>query len=288
MSGSLIVVRTIADLRTRVAEWRRAGDRIGLVPTMGALHDGHLTLVHAAREVCQRVIVTLFVNPRQFGPNEDFARYPRSEADDVAKLEGRADLLFAPGVDEMYPPGFATGVSVAGVTDGLCGAGRPGHFDGVATVVTKLLLQAQPDVALFGEKDYQQLCTIRRFVRDLDIPVAIQGVPTVREVDGLALSSRNRYLSAAERAAAPALYRILGECAARLVAGDPAGQTLAAGGVALQAAGFGPIDYLELRSGDDLRILDALVEGGPPARLLVAARLGKTRLIDNLAVIAAA
>ena len=150
MSGSLIVVRTIADLRARVAEWRRAGDRIGLVPTMGALHDGHLALVHAAREACQRVIVTLFVNPRQFGPNEDFARYPRSEADDVAKLEGRADLLFAPGVDEMYPPGFATGVSVAGVTDGLCGAGRPGHFDGVATVVTKLLLQAQPDVALFG------------------------------------------------------------------------------------------------------------------------------------------
>ncbi|MHA1113172.1 MAG: pantoate--beta-alanine ligase, partial [Alphaproteobacteria bacterium] len=191
MSGKLDIVRTVADLRARVRAWRGAGETVALVPTMGALHDGHLALVGAARAACDRVVATLFVNPTQFGEGEDFESYPRTEADDAAKLATvGTDLLYAPSAAEMYPDGFATNISVSGVAEGLCGAGRPGHFDGVATVVTKLLSQGSPDMAFFGEKDYQQLCVIRRFVRDLDIPVDIRGVPTVREADGLALSSR--------------------------------------------------------------------------------------------------
>ena len=200
----LVIVRTVRELRAAIAGMRQAGDSIGLVPTMGALHDAHMALVAAARGHADRVIATIFVNPTQFGPDEDFSSYPRREARDIETLQGAdVDLLFAPGVDEMYPDGFETVVDVPGISQGLCGDHRPGHFAGVATIVTKLLLQALPDVAVFGEKDYQQLQVIRRLARDLDIPVEIVGLPTVREADGLAISSRNAYLSAADRAVAP-------------------------------------------------------------------------------------
>jgi pantoate--beta-alanine ligase len=202
----LDIARTIADLRSHIAGWRNAGARVGLVPTMGALHDGHLSLVCAACFECDRVVATIFVNPKQFAPIEDLDAYPRREAADLAMLRSAGvDLVFIPATAEIYPPGFATTVRVAGLTDCLCGAHRPGHFDGVATVVTKLLLQSLPDAAYFGAKDYQQLLVVRRLVRDLDIPVRIEGVPTVREADGLALSSRNAYLSPAERLVAPNL-----------------------------------------------------------------------------------
>ena len=197
---------TVSAFRAELAALRKEGARIGLVPTMGALHEGHLALVRRAKEICDRVVVSAFVNPTQFGPGEDYSTYPRDEAADTAKLrEIGVHAVFAPSVEEMYPPGFSTSVKVKGLTEGLCGAFRPVHFEGVTTVVTKLLLQVLPDVAVFGEKDYQQLQVIRRLVRDLDIPVAIEGVPTVREADGLALSSRNAYLSPGERAAAPML-----------------------------------------------------------------------------------
>lgn len=278
-----VIVRTVADLRATVADWRKAGLRVALVPTMGALHDGHLSLVRQGQALADRVVTSIFVNPKQFGQNEDFGRYPRQEQADAEKLASvDCDLLFAPGVDEMYPAGFATTVSVAGVTEGLCGGTRPGHFDGVATVVTKLLLQCLPDVAIFGEKDYQQLATIRRFVRDLDIPVVIHGGATVREADGLALSSRNAYLSAEERAAAAAIPRVLRAIIAALEAGSGELAALLEQGKAdLRAAGFDPIDYLELRDADSLALLARLDR---PARLFVAARLGKTRLIDNMPV----
>jgi len=282
MADGLQIVRAVADLRDRVRAWRGAGQTVALIPTMGALHDGHLALVRAALAACDRTVATLFVNPTQFGEGEDFDSYPRSEAADAAKLDTvGADLLFAPPVAEMYPEGFATKVTVAGVSAGLCGAGRPGHFDGVATVVTKLLLQALPDIAFFGEKDYQQLCVIRRFVRDLDIPVEIGGVPTVREADGLALSSRNAYLDAGERAAAPALYRTLAETAGALAEGAAAAETLDRAKADLADAGFDSVEYLEFRAADDLAPLD---RADRPGRLLAAARLGRTRLIDNVPV----
>jgi pantoate--beta-alanine ligase len=199
-NSPLPIVRTVAELRAQVAGWRKAGQRVGLVPTMGALHEGHLSLVRLAREHAERVVVSVFVNPTQFSPNEDFDAYPRDEAHDAGLLAGvGCDLLFAPGVAEMYPPGFATTVTVAGVSEPLDGTARPGHFVGVATIVSKLLNQCGPDVAVFGEKDYQQLQVIRRLARDLDLPVEIVGGPTARAEDGLALSSRNAYLSAAER-----------------------------------------------------------------------------------------
>lgn len=278
----MAVVRSVAALRQAVAQWRGEGARIGLVPTMGAIHAGHLALIAAARTSCARVVATLFVNPKQFGPQEDFAAYPRDEAADFAAFRAAGvDLVFAPPVEEMYTPGFVTNIRVGGVTDQLEGALRPGHFDGVATVVTKLLLQALPDVACFGEKDYQQLTVVRRLVCDLDIPVRIEGVPTVREADGLALSSRNVYLSPAERQAAPVLYQTLCDTAAALSA-TPASvaRALANGLAALRAAGFVP-DYLELRDGETLAPMTAL---DCPARLLAAAHLGRTRLIDNIAV----
>jgi pantoate--beta-alanine ligase len=277
-------VRTVADLRLVVAGWRRKGERVGLVPTMGALHDGHLALVAAARAQCQRVVVSLFVNPTQFAPTDDFTRYPRREAEDLAMLErGGANLLFAPDVAEMYPAGFATEVRLGGpLVTGLDAACRPGHFEGVATIVSKLLLQTLPDAAFFGEKDYQQLQVIRRVAADLDSPARIVGVPTVREPDGLALSSRNAYLSAAERAAASALPAILRRTAAAIEAGQAVADTIAAGEAALREAGFDPIDYLSLCDAATLAPLDHL--DGRPARLLVAARIGATRLIDNLAV----
>jgi len=276
------ILRSVASLRVQVAQWRKAGHRIAFVPTMGALHDGHLSLVKAGLSEADKVVVSIFVNPTQFGPNEDFAAYPRTEEADVAKLDGAgAHGVYAPSVEEMYPAGAATTVHVAGVTDGLCGDFRPGHFDGVATVVTKLLNQAQPDVALFGEKDFQQLQVIRRLAKDLDIPVAIRGVPTLREADGLAMSSRNAYLSPQERATAPVLHRTLTGAAARLQGGVEAEPVLKEGIAAILAAGFGSVDYLELRAAEDLAPLARLDR---PARLIVAARLGKARLIDNIAV----
>src|SRR5438094_2178712 len=238
----IAVARTVAALREAIAGWRARQERVGLVPTMGALHRGHLALVEAARRDCRRVVASLFVNPRQFGPREDFAAYPRSEAADLAKFsEAGVDLVFAPTVEEMYPAGFVTTVRVAGIGDDLEGAHRAGHFDGVATVVSKLLLQCLPDIACFGEKDYQQLLVVRRMARDLDIPVRIEGVPTVREPDGLALSSRNVYLSPEERRIAPLLHRVLNDTAAAIVtAPDTVTANIDSGLAALRQAGFDP------------------------------------------------
>ena len=281
MTTSLSIVRSVADLRAQVRAWRLEGLRVGLVPTMGALHRGHLSLVEAALSRADRVAASVFVNPSQFGPTEDFSAYPRQEAADAGMLAGAgAHLLFAPTVAEMYPPGFATTVTVTGVSAGLCGEVRPGHFAGVATVVTKLLLQALPDVAVFGEKDYQQLQVIRRLVRDLDVPVEVMGAATVREPDGLALSSRNAYLSPAERAMAPTLYRVLTGVAERLRGGEiEAAPLLAEASAEILRTGFASVDYLELRDAETLAALD---HADRPARLLVAARLGKARLIDNI------
>ena len=282
----LETLRRISDLRDTVAAWRRAGDSLGIVPTMGALHEGHLELVRRARERCARVVATIFVNPIQFNRPDDLSAYPRDEASDAAKLAALGvDLLFAPPVEEIYPEGFQTRVSVPGLSDCLCGAARPGHMEGVATVVAKLLLQSLPDLAFFGEKDYQQLLVVRRMARDLDIPVRIEAVPTVREPDGLALSSRNLLLTPDQRDRAPALFRVLQSLAARLQGGAaPVPALLDEGRAALAAAGFAPIDYLELRSGDDLRPLE---RAAPPARLFAAAWLGRVRLIDNLEIGAA-
>lgn len=278
---SLPIVRTVADLRAQVSAWRAAGLRTALVPTMGALHDGHLTLVRRGRELADRVVATVFVNPTQFGPNEDFSRYPRDEAGDAAKLASAGcDLLFAPTVDVMYPAGFSTSIDVGPVTTRWEGAFRPGHFQGVATVVTKLLLQAGADVACFGEKDYQQLCTIRQLARDLDIPVQIEGVPTVREADGLALSSRNAYLSPEQRQVAGQLNRVMRGVIDRLHAGEAVEALLAAGTQALLDAGFMAVDYLALV---DALTLEPLTEPGP-GRLICTARLGGVRLLDNMAV----
>jgi pantoate--beta-alanine ligase len=284
-AGDIAVARTVAALRERVAGWRKQQERIALVPTMGALHRGHLTLVEAARRHCERVVASLFVNPKQFGPREDFTAYPRDEAADLAKFrEGGVNLVFAPTVEEMYPAGFVTAVRVAGIGDELEGAHRPGHFDGVATVVSKLLLQCLPDIACFGEKDYQQLLVVRHMARDLDIPVKIEGIATVREPDGLALSSRNVYLSPEERRNAPLLYRVLNEIATALAAEPENVAAALQNGVAeLRQAGFAP-DYLELRDTADLSPLSRLDR---PARLLAAAHLGRTRLIDNIPVDAA-
>ena len=262
--------------------WAAAGERVALVPTMGALHRGHLALVERGRTLCPRVVASLFVNPTQFGPNEDFSRYPRDEAGDAAMLAGvGCDLLYAPGVAEMYPDGFATSVNPGPIARRQCGPFRPGHFAGVATVVSKLLLQSRADVALFGEKDFQQLLVIRRVARDLDIPVAIEGVPTVRESDGLALSSRNVYLTPEQRMVAPALYGTLSEMARRIDAGEAVAGVAAAGLATLQSAGFTAIDYLDVA---DAETLQPLERRDRPGRILGAVWLGKTRLIDNIAV----
>jgi pantoate--beta-alanine ligase len=281
------IARTVADLRREVAGWRAtskriAGERVGLVPTMGAIHAGHLALVEAARAENGRVVASLFVNPKQFGPSEDFSAYPRDEAADFAAFrKAGVDLVFTPAVDEIYPPGFVTTVRVASLGEGLEGAFRPGHFEGVATVVCKLLLQCLPDAAYFGEKDYQQLLVVQRMAGDLDIPVRIAGVATVREADGLALSSRNVYLSAVERRAAPLLHRVLRDIATELVARpDDIAAGVERGLAALRAAGFA-VDYLELRDAAGLAPVDCLTV---PSRLLAAARLGRTRLIDNIPV----
>jgi len=276
------VARTVADLRRRVARWHAAGERVGLVPTMGALHRGHLALVAAAQAQCRRVAVSIFVNPRQFGAGEDLAAYPRPERDDLAQLAAaRVDLAFVPPAAEIYPDGFATTVSLAGPALGLESDHRPGHFDGVATVVAKLFVQAAPDAAFFGEKDYQQLLVVRRLVRDLDLPVEIVGVPTVREPDGLALSSRNAYLSAAERQVAPRLHQVMRSAADAMRGGAAFVPTLERAKAALAEAGFA-VDYLALRDAATLAPLAGIAHR--PARLLAAARLGRTRLIDNIAV----
>jgi pantoate--beta-alanine ligase len=280
---TLPAVRTVAELRAVVNAWQAAGERVALVPTMGALHRGHLALVERGRALCRRVVTSLFVNPTQFGPNEDFSRYPRDEAADAALLAGAGcDLLYAPKLTEMYPEGFATTVIPGPIAERQCGPFRPGHFAGVATVVSKLLLQSHADVALFGEKDFQQLQVIRRVARDLDIPVAIEGVPTVRESDGLALSSRNIYLTPEQRAVAPALYRTLREMARRLEAGEDVAAVTAAGLATLESAGFTAIDYLEV---SDAKTLVPLASRDRPGRILSAVWLGKTRLIDNISVV---
>ncbi|WP_425433962.1 pantoate--beta-alanine ligase [Paracoccus alkenifer] len=276
------VARSVADLRGHVAGWRGRGETVAVVPTMGALHAGHLSLVDAARAACDRVIVTLFVNPRQFDRAEDLANYPRHEDSDRAILGPRGvDLLFMPPVDQVYPQGFATSVKVEGLSRGMCGDFRPGHFDGVATVVAKLLLMTGADQAFFGEKDWQQLQIVRRMVADLNIPTAITGCATLREGDGLALSSRNARLSAEDRAIAPALHRAMAAAAAGLRAGDEAVQVLAQARDQITGAGFQQVEYLDLRDPETLVPLDRL-DG--PARLLAAAWLGPVRLIDNIAV----
>lgn len=282
-------IRTVAALRARITAWRQeaggtAGPAVALVPTMGALHSGHLALIDAARAQAARVVVSLFVNPTQFGPGEDFTSYPRDEAADLRALTAaKADLLYAPTVGEMYAAGFATTVTVPGLSVELEGAVRPHHFAGVATVVAKLLNQARPDLAVFGEKDYQQLLIVRRLAADLDIATRILGVPTVRDVDGLALSSRNAYLTPEERKIAPALHRTLRDLAAAIEAArGPTADLIEQARQTLLQAGFASIDYLELRDGETLAAVSRVTS---PARLLVAARLGKTRLIDNVPVV---
>ncbi|HEY1750975.1 MAG TPA: pantoate--beta-alanine ligase [Caulobacteraceae bacterium] len=282
--ASLPIVRTVAALRDRVRAWRIAGETVALVPTMGFLHEGHLSLARLGKARASRVVASLFVNPTQFAPGEDFGAYPRDEARDAALLAGAGcDLLYAPTPAEMYPPGFATTVAVAGVSAAMEGAARPTHFAGVATVVTKLLTQCLPDLAIFGEKDFQQLLVIRRLARDLDLPVEIVGGPIVREPSGLALSSRNVYLTEAERGVAPRLNEALRSAAEALMGGAAVSDAESEGRATLDGAGFSPVDYFEVRGADDLRRLGP----GPvdaPARIFAAARLGRARLIDNWAV----
>lgn len=288
-SGILPAATDPGSLRRQVRDWRAAGERTALVPTMGDLHDGHLRLVRAARERATRVVVSVFVNPLQFGPNEDYESYPRVLERDRARLaEEGTDLVFTPSVQDLYPRGLAatTRVAVPELEDLLCGADRPGHFSGVATVVAKLFNAAEPDVALFGEKDYQQLLLVRRMAEDLDFATEVAGVPTVREADGLALSSRNGYLTEEERARAPALYQTLGAVAARLSAGERDLDRLEGDAMAqLEAAGFEP-SYVAVRRAADLA-LPAGEEPPEALRVLAAARLGRARLIDNIAAAAA-
>lgn len=274
---------TIADLRAHVAAWRAAGERVALVPTMGALHAGHIALTQYARvhAQAQRVIVSIFVNPTQFAPHEDFSKYPRTFEADVEKLTAAGvDLVYAPTPELMYPQGFATSIALNGpaVAD-LEDRFRPTHFAGVATIVAKLFTQAAPDVAIFGQKDYQQLAVIARMTRDLDLPVEVIGMETMRESDGLALSSRNVYLSAEHRALAPMLHATIQACAQRIAAGEDFGAVLNAGRSTITKAGFA-LDYLELRDADNLGAADSAQK----LRLLVAARIGATRLIDNIDV----
>ena len=285
-SGAPVVARTVSDLRSHVARWRRDGCSVGLVPTMGALHAGHLSLVEASLAACDRTVVSIFVNPKQFAPGEDLDTYPRTWDADLAALQTvGADAVFAPLPSEMYPEGHATTVSVSGLTDCLDGVARPGFFDGVATVVAKLFLQAGADRAFFGEKDYQQLLVVRRMAADLDIPIEVIGRPTVREPDGLALSSRNTYLSADERAVAPRLHIAMQAAARRIALGEAdAVSACSDAAAALLATGFSPVDYIEVR---DAETLAPVTGSGPfdrPARLFAAAHLGNTRLIDNIAV----
>ena len=279
------IIRTVSALRQTVAGWRAEGFSVGLVPTMGALHKGHLSLVRAGLARADRVIVTLFVNPKQFNNTADLAAYPRTEDSDAAKFAGAgAHILYAPNAEEIYPEGFSTTVSVAGASEGMEGRFRPGHFDGVATVVAKLFLQSGADLAFFGEKDFQQLQVVRRMASDLDIPIEVVACPTIREADGLAMSSRNVRLSPPERALAPRLAAVLFDAAEKLSAGAEAEPLLAKAKETLGRAGFGEVEYIELRSTATLAPLTRAFE---PARLLAAVWLGQIRLIDNVAVPAA-
>ena len=277
------VIRTVTSLRQTIGRYRKAGETVALIPTMGALHAGHLALVRLARRKAKRVAVSIFVNPAQFAPHEDFATYPRTLNTDLAALSDlKVDLIWAPSVQEMYPDGFATRIEPAGAaTAGLEDAFRPHFFGGVATVVAKLLQQVTPHFVIFGEKDFQQLKVVTTMARDLDMPVTIVGAPTVREKDGLAMSSRNAYLSESERAVAPTLYQALKDCASRIKGGQPIGAAVANGRARIEHAGF-TVDYLEARNARTLAPIATLKDG--PVRLLVAAKLGRSRLIDNIKV----
>ncbi|MBQ0806122.1 MAG: pantoate--beta-alanine ligase [Sulfitobacter sp.] len=276
------IIRTLAKLRGIVGGWKSAGETVGVVPTMGALHAGHLSLVRAASQQCDRVIVTLFINPKQFDNPTDYANYPRTEEEDARKLKSfKVDVLYVPDGDQMYPDGFATTVSVAGLTKGLCGAHRVGHFDGMATVVTKLFTQTQADKAFFGEKDYQQLQVVTRLARDLDLPIEVIGCPTIREEDGLAMSSRNLLLSDRARTRAPELHLAMEDVAEGLLAGGDLEALKEKAFARLERAGFGEVEYMDLRAADDLELL---TKPDRPARLLAAVWLAGVRLIDNIAV----
>lgn len=282
-TSSIPVVRTVSALRTAVLNARRQGQRIGFVPTMGALHDGHLSLCKAAGQHAPFVVVSIFVNPTQFAPNEDFAKYPRTEAADIAKLAAAraAHLIYAPYPQEVYPAGFATSIVPLGVAEGLESEFRPQFFTGVATVVAKLFTQVQPDFAVFGEKDYQQLMVIRQLARDIDLPVRVIGAPTIREEDGLALSSRNAYLDANARKIAGRLNVIMREASMAIVGGHDIAEVTARGKNLLTEAGFDAVDYLEVREAETLRPVS---DRARPLRILAAVRIGGTRLIDNMAV----
>lgn len=279
-----VIERNLDAMRTQVAAWKRAGERVAVVPTMGALHAGHLSLVAAAKAACDRVIVTIFVNPKQFNTPEDLANYPRTEEDDARKLAPfGVDMIYVPDGETIYPAGFATTVSVSGLTDCMDGVHRPGHFEGVATVVAKLFLQTGADEAFFGEKDYQQLLVVRRLAWDLDIPITVIGCPTVREDNGLALSSRNQRLSSEGMIAAAQLHVQMKEIARRLGQGEALSAAVAAAKATLLRAGFEDVEYLDLRGAQDLAALDGL---DAEARLFAAAWLEGVRLIDNIAVTA--
>lgn len=276
------ITRTVAQHRAQIRAWQAQGHTVALTPTMGALHDGHLSLVALGRQRADRVVATLFINPTQFGAGEDLGSYPRDETRDRDLLsEAGCDMLFAPPLEEVYPPGFCTEVRVTGLTDCLCGAARPGHMDGVAQVVTKLLNQAGADFAIFGEKDWQQLAVIRRLAKDLDIPTEILGAPTLREADGLAMSSRNRYLDPAQRLIAPRLSKVLFSAADRIAKGAPVAEECAASAQTLLAAGFDRVDYVEARDAETLAPVTATPKSRP-ARIFAAAHLGRARLIDNV------
>ena len=276
------IIRTLVELRSKVAGWKAAGESVAVVPTMGALHQGHLSLVRAGKEACDRVIVTIFINPKQFNNPDDYKNYPRTEEEDARKLISlKADVVYVPDGAQMYPAGFATTVSVDGITQGLCGAHRAGHFDGVATIVTKLFTQTQADKAFFGEKDYQQLQVVTRLARDLDLPIEVVGCPTIREEDGLAMSSRNLMLSDRARTWAPELHRAMEEMSEGLRAGGNLEALRAVAVKRIERAGFTQVEYLDLRSADRLELMTT---PDRPARLLAAAWLAGVRLIDNIAV----
>jgi pantoate--beta-alanine ligase len=282
MTSPVPVLRTLGALRDQARAWRQAGDTVALVPTMGALHEGHLELVRLARRRCRRAVVSIFVNPAQFAPTEDFARYPRDEAGDLAKLATvGCDLVWSPDMGVMYPEGFATRIVPAGVAQGLESDSRPHFFGGVATVCCKLFTQVAPDAAVFGEKDYQQLCVVRQMVRDLHLPLEIVAAPTVREADGLAMSSRNAYLTPDQRRTAPAMHRAIVGAASRLGAGETPLQAEQAARQDLQQAGFDRIDYVAVRDADTLA--EPAAGTRTALRILAAAWLGQTRLIDNIA-----
>lgn len=276
------IIRTLAELRAQTTGWMRAGERIGVVPTMGALHDGHLSLVQAAKDTCDRVILTIFVNPKQFNNPADLENYPRTEQEDARKLTRfNIDAVYVPGGDEMYPERFATTVSVEGLTDVMEGTHRPGHFDGVSTVVSKLFLQTMASDAFFGEKDFQQLLVVRRMARDLDIPITVHGCPTIREIDGLAMSSRNLLLSDRARVTAPRLFEEMEGLAHGIAKGQEFAPLQAQAIKRLETAGFTKVEYLEMRAQDDLTHLET---PDRPARLFAAAHLAGVRLIDNIAI----